>query len=516
MGGVRSWTRVAAGTSLGIVGALTLAVPVQAAETAGGVVVRGTDFPAGSGLARVGCSQIYAAGSAPLQPFVAQGPATPPLGARSLGFDLAGGDAAGPVQYTASMAATTTASVAAFAPQGTSGVAWAGYQEPGAADSGLVWFGRAAISVPAGAWSTVQAAGLTYEWAQYDTRTGQVVATGPVQGVADFAAARGGTGAGLWALTFGCDGRPFNVDEFQVGSGAGTTTYDLEGLATGLSIASRSTTLVAGESVRIDGTLSATGEATVPHATAVLEKLTADATDWAPVRVADAAGGLGVVVEPPKRTAYRWRFADRPLAEASTSPVLVVEVAREVRARVSDDGNRVLGTVAPGWAGVEVTVGRTDGTGPTRTAVTGPGGGFEVALGDLPAGSYAASVPATDVNLRGESAPIRVAGDPSVPEPTPAPTPEPTPVPTPVPPSSETPEPTGRPSPEPEPSPKPSPKPSPEPSPEPPSASPTTPVPSTSPVPDAPVPAPSSAPPAAESPMSTEPAAADPNGPSAG
>lgn len=504
-------------------GALTLAVPlaapVQAAEDAGRVVVRGTDFPAGSGLARVGCSEIYAAGSAPLRPFVAQGPAEAPLGARSLGFDLVGGDAAGPVRYTDSMAATTTASVAAFAPEGTSGVAWAGYQEPDAADSGLVWFGRAAISVPAGAWTTVQAAGLSYEWAQYDTRTGEVVATGPQQSVADFAAANGGTGAGLWALAFGCDGRPFNVDEFSVGSAAGATTYDLEGLGTGLSIASSATTLVAGDSVRIDGTLSASGGAVVPRATAVLERRTADSEGWQPVRVADAdaAGGLDVEVQPPQSTDYRWRFADRPLAEASFSPPLVVKVARKVQAEVAD--GRVSGTVAPGRVGVEVTVGPADGTGPTRTAVTGPDGGFEAALGDLPAGSYVASVPATEVNLRGQSAPVRVPGDPSssgsTSEPTPGPTREPSPGPT----SSADPEPTTPATPAtPKPTTPPAPRPTPQPTrdPEPSSGSPAPPAPSNSPTPDAPESAAPSAPPAADPPVSTEPAATDTTSPSAG
>lgn len=492
---MQSWARVAAGTSLAIVGALTAATPAQAAA-GDAVVVRGAAFPAGAGLAHVGCTTVYGAGSTPPQPFVAQGPGTAPLGARSLGFDLAGGDAAGPVRYTASMASTTTASVAALAPQGTTGVAWAGYQEPGQEASGLVWFGRAALDVPAGAWTTVQAAGLSYDWAQYDTGTGQVVAQGPQQGVAEFAAAHGGSGAGLWALALGCDGRPFNVDAFSVGDAGGTTTYDLEGLSTGLSIAGRSTRLVAGESMRIDGTLSATGGATVPHATALLERRTADSGGWEPVRVADADRGLGVVVEPPKRTEYRWRFADRPLAEASTSPVLVVEVAHAVRARFAADGRRVLGTVAPGLAGLDVTVRPVDGDGPTRSAATSAGGAFSVDVGDLPSGSYVATVAATDVNLRGESTPVRVTGDPTAPEePTQAPE-EPTQEPRPTNPATPTEDPTAAPQPEPTRTPDDAPS----------APVPSTPAPSSSPTPDAPAPDPST-PAAPSGPPSTEPSA---------
>ncbi|MCY7394592.1 MAG: hypothetical protein LH468_00340 [Nocardioides sp.] len=404
-----------------MLGSVALVAPAHADDA----VVRGTDFPLGTSLAQVGCSQIYDTGTAPIQPYIAQGPGAAPSGARSLGFDLPGGDAAGVVHYTASMTSTTTASLSGYAAQGTTGVAWAGYREPGQEGTDRVWFGRAPLSLPAGGWTSVEVSDLTYSWSEYDTSTGEVVTVGPQQAVPDFAADHGGTGAGLWALAFGCDGQPFNVDALRFDDAAGATTYDLEGLSTALSILGRTTRVVAGESVRIDGTLSATGGAVLPRATAILERRTTASDEWETVRVAGVDEGLAVVVEPPSRTEYRWRFVDRPLAEASTSSVFVVDVASAVQARVSNDGGSVVGSVAPGRAGLAVTLRSADGSGPLVRATTGPGGVFDLSLDDVEAGRYVVGVAATDGNLRGRSTPVRVTGDAPSDAPTDPPAPSP-------------------------------------------------------------------------------------------
>ncbi len=64
------------------------------------------------------------------------GPGAAPAGTRSLGWDLAGGNAVGALFPVDSMLGTSTASLAVNAAGRATGVAYAGYQEP--ADAGTV------------------------------------------------------------------------------------------------------------------------------------------------------------------------------------------------------------------------------------------------------------------------------------------------------------------------------------------------------------------------------------------
>ena len=67
-----------------------------------------------------------------LLPRVGAGPGAAPAGSRSLGWDLAGGNAVGALFTVGSMlSTTTTASLAVNAAGRTTGVADAGYGEPG-------------------------------------------------------------------------------------------------------------------------------------------------------------------------------------------------------------------------------------------------------------------------------------------------------------------------------------------------------------------------------------------------
>ncbi|WP_205472714.1 hypothetical protein [Nocardioides sp. SYSU D00038] len=430
----RSWAATAA--TLGAAVVLSLTAPAGAE---GPVVVRGTAFPSPltAGLSHVGCASLHDRGTEVVQPYVSQGPGTPPLGARSLKYDLAGGSAMGALSYVSSVRGPG-ASLSVHAEQGTTGVAYVGYQAPADRGTDRVWFGRADLAVGAGAWQRVDAGALAYRWTLYDVGTGRVLAAGPDTplAVATFTALRGGDGPGMWTIGFGCDGRPFNVDAFTLDG----TTYDLEGLRTTLGIASTRAAVTAGEEVRVDGGLEVHG-GSLPFATVILERRAWGETAWTPIRVADAVGVVpSVHVQPPRRTEYRWRFVDRPLAEGSTSAPLVVDVARRVEATWAD--GRITGTVAPARAGVPVRLHRSGAWQPVATTVTDAEGRFAL---DVPAparGTYRVHVPAGDGNLAGASAPL-AAGDgattppvtPSSPPPSPPSTPS-TPPATPPQPSS--------------------------------------------------------------------------------
>ena len=58
----------------------------------------------------------------------------------------------------------------------------------------------------------------------------------PATPVGEFVAAHGGDGPGLYAITFGCDGAPFTMDAMRDRPPGDVTTYDIEGLATVVSI----------------------------------------------------------------------------------------------------------------------------------------------------------------------------------------------------------------------------------------------------------------------------------------
>ena len=84
-------------------------------------MVRGTAFPdANAQLAYVGCTDLLAPDATqPLQPYIGRGPGQAPAGARSLGYDLAGGTAVGSQHVVASMASTNDRPrLSVFAPRG--------------------------------------------------------------------------------------------------------------------------------------------------------------------------------------------------------------------------------------------------------------------------------------------------------------------------------------------------------------------------------------------------------------
>lgn len=355
------------GAMAGVLAATLTVVPVpggasaEAAEGAGTTVVRGTTFPEPltAQLSFVGCADLP--GLVPEVPRaqVGTGTVAPPAGARSLGFDLAGGNAVGALFMRPAMAATTTADLQVYAEVGARGVAYAAYQEPADAGTSRVWVGRADLVTRASGWQRVDATGMRYSWTKRDLGSGAVLGAGPATavGVVAFAATHGGDGSGFYTLGFGCDGRPFSIDVLRVGTAGGIRTFDLEGLATTTTLTASREAVAPGEPVRLSGAVRDQSGARLAQATVALEQRTGSGP-WKPVfRDADAAtpsdpvvvdaGAVDPQVEvtPERTTSYRFRFADRPLAEGSTSAAVTV-------------------TVGAG-SGPEATEGPSDDAGPT-------------------------------------------------------------------------------------------------------------------------------------------------------
>ena len=263
------------GSCIAILGAAVAALlPLAPATADDTVVVHGTTFPTGRAaqLSFVGCDDPYVRAAEQPQPYVGLGPGQAPAGTRSLGYDLAGGNAIGSVHYVDSMAATTVAGLSVTAPEGANGVSYAGYQEPADWGTGKVWFGRAALSVPAGGWSRVDVAGLAFTWTKYDMLAqSRLDETAPASRIPAFIKAHGGDGPGFFTIGFGCDGKAFNMDAWRVGSPGAVTTYDLEGLTTTTSISGPEGAIDAGQQVTLRGSVVDQAGAPVPGARLVLE-----------------------------------------------------------------------------------------------------------------------------------------------------------------------------------------------------------------------------------------------------
>jgi hypothetical protein len=327
------------GLKAGLAGVVTAAVaaalalgavaPAHADDT---VTVHGTDFPdpVRAQLSYVGCGDLYSRSDEPLRPAIGRGPGAAPLGERSLGFDLRGGNAIGALYTVSSVVSTTTASLAVNAAGRATGVAYAGYRAPGDEGTPLLWIGRSELVTPGGAWQTVDVTDQGYDWTQYDTTTGQALTTWPgTTTVRDFAAAHGGDGPGVYSIGFGCDGTPFSLDALRVGTSDDVTTYDVEGLRTSVTIAALPERGVRpGDRVEIRGQLESGSATPVPHATMILEQRRPGSERWTPVTVADvgADGRVSAAVRPEGDAVYRWRFVDRPLAEGSASTPLAISV----------------------------------------------------------------------------------------------------------------------------------------------------------------------------------------------
>lgn len=321
---------VAAAVPTALISAQVEAQAGPAATAGAGVtVVRGGAFPSTrtAQLSLVGCSSLYARTDETLTPQIGRGDVAPPLGTRSIGFDLRGGNAVGPRFYVSSMRRTGIAGMQISTSSGGLGVMYAGFMAPRDAKRNRLWIGRAPYAARAG-WQTVNAAAAAYSWSEWNPTTGR--ATGRrVAGrltATQFAAKAGSDGQGFFSVGMGCDGRAFDMDGWRVGS----QIYDFEGLTTQTTMAADATSVASGTPVTLRASLADSSGRAIPRGTLILEQQPAGSDGWGTVDVVQVAGtSASYQVTPETDTRYRWRFVDRPLAEGSTSPTVSITVLAE-------------------------------------------------------------------------------------------------------------------------------------------------------------------------------------------
>ncbi len=419
---MRRLLTAASATLVVALGGVAGAAPAAADDT---VVVHGLDFTPGSltNLAVTGCSAVFDRVAEPIATYLSHGPGAP-LGSRSLKYDLAGGSAVGSQHAVASMAATTVAGLSVLAPEGSTGVAYAGYQAPGDRGTNLVWVGRAPLAAVAGGWQRVEATTLAYDWTRYDLEARQPVDPAEPAPVAmtvpDFLAAQGGDGPGFYAVGFGCDGHPFQIDALRIGAPGQVTTYDLEGFTSIAGISGPTGPVTAGDEVSLGGSLRvAQGDTPAGHGLLVLEAKPYGAETFSPVEGGAVEGpDVTLSVTPTVQTTYRWSFAGSWSLDGSLSPTVTVPVATGVSAVLDDPGLAdgaplvVSGTATPARPGVDAVLWRVTaraGTLVARAPVAEDGTfRFEVPAALAGPGTYVVRVPDGAGNLAGESAPVLV------------------------------------------------------------------------------------------------------------
>lgn len=293
---------------------------VVPAASAGGVSVRTGPGSAADGmfLTYLGCDSFSAAATPP-RTRVNLGPGTAPLGRRSFGLVPAGpGTASGPYVPFTSLA-TAGASVAVTASAGTRGASYIWTTAPDA-PPGHAWLGRAAASVPAGGWHTVDTAALRYDWRLVDLVTGSTT-PGDSATPAEFVAAHG-DGPGYVVTGFGCDGRAFNIDAVR-GTGR---TWDFEGISLATAITASASQVPAGGDVVV-GAHVTDPAGRVTGDPVQLQARTPGQGEWRTVSEPTLVGPDGwsrVTVTVTETTEYRWLRPEGEYADAGTSDSVVV------------------------------------------------------------------------------------------------------------------------------------------------------------------------------------------------
>ena len=268
----------------------------------------------------VGCDDLFGAASAP-QSRLNLGPYTAPLGRRSLGLvPAAPGTASGPFTRFDSLAAFDS-SVSVASTSGSQGVSYVMSITPDNLP-GTAWRGRAALTAPAGSWTTVSTAATSYEWTLVDLATLAPLGEPETATTAEFAAAHG-DGAGFAVTGFGCDGSPFNLDAIR-GSGS---TFDFEGTTLTTSASVDRQAVDAGQQVSLTGEVTdpsgrVTGD---PH---VLESRRpgGEWTTTGDLVMAGPAGLARVDVPVTETTEFRWHRPESQYADEGWSDPVTVTV----------------------------------------------------------------------------------------------------------------------------------------------------------------------------------------------
>lgn len=353
-----------------------LPVPSTSADTT--VVVRGLQFPSTATytIGYVGCAAAFDVQSEPWpEPVIGPDPAPAPLGESSVRYDLSPvGNAIGAWMAVQSLSSTAVAGLWLHTATDASGVANVIFQD--ATQTSSEWVGRAALSAAARGWRFVEVSGLSYTWSTYDLNTGVTTPGGGDHTVPAFLDLQGGDAEGVFTIGFGCDGEPFSMDAWQIGSPGDVTTVDLERDTTTTTISAECTICTAGQDVRVAGTLRGSDGHRYEGAPLVLEAKRYGSATFRVIATRhtspDGGGDAHFTVNPYRRTVYRWRYLTNDIADGSVSAPLTIMVRTRVWARLSSSkvrvGHRlvVTGRTTPAKPGNRVTLWRTSRSGPVR------------------------------------------------------------------------------------------------------------------------------------------------------
>ncbi len=272
-------------------------------------------------LTYVGCTDLFAPATAP-QSRLNLGPFVAPLGQRSLGLVPSGpGTASGPFARFDSLAGFDS-SVSVASSSGTQGVSYVMSITP-SNPIGSAWSGRAVLTAPAGSWTVVSAASLTYDWTLVDLATLAPLAQAGTATPSAFAAEHG-DGEGFVVTGFGCDGHSFNIDAVS----AGGSTFDFEGIAL-TTVASVDHPLVdSGDRVSISGRVT-DGGGRVTGDPLVLETRRPGGgwTSTGASVLSDPTGVARVDVPVTETTEFRWHRPESQYADEGWSNPVTVTVA---------------------------------------------------------------------------------------------------------------------------------------------------------------------------------------------
>lgn len=271
-------------------------------------------------LTYVGCGDLFTAGTAP-QSRLNIGPYDAPLGKRSLGLvPSAPGTASGPFARFDSLA-TFDSTLSVAATSGSQGVSYVMSITP-SNPPGTAWRGRSALSVPAGTWTNVSTAALTYDWTLVDLTTLTPVGEAGAATTQAFATEHG-DGPGFVVTGFGCDGQAFNLDAVS----ASGSTFDFEGIALSTDAAVDRQRVAAGDRVSITGRVSDTS-GRVTGDPLLLEQRTPGGP-WratGEIALADQGGLARVVVPVSQTTEFRWHRPESQYADEGWSEPITVTV----------------------------------------------------------------------------------------------------------------------------------------------------------------------------------------------
>ncbi|WP_121255006.1 hypothetical protein [Nocardioides ferulae] len=381
-----------AGTSLLLLGSALVGSTAHA-DTA----VDGDHFSrSGIRIASQGCLNPGESPTTAPQVTIRRGPDPLPAGDHSVGWTgLESGFGIGPMVQVARPSALVTLSIAVNAPETqAAGAAVVSFVQPGRAG---VWKGWSLLEpATSGGWRTLNAATSSYQWRHFTDGVADEDAGNAT--IESFVNGHGGDGEGARVgFIFGCDGRPFFLDQLTVDTGDAKQVYDFEGYQTRTSMlldgkARRLTTIIAGAKVPADLRLRKLFDNAPKSGKLVVRARGVNDSSFRKfaTRRLGKTGNASVALTPSRTTVYRVDYAGEGVYDGSSSQVLKVRVRYNVVSRLSDKtvrpGSKVAisGTVYPRekaalkiqrWVGKRwksVRSARTNGRGDYRVQLKAP------------------------------------------------------------------------------------------------------------------------------------------------